>query len=121
MNLSACSRRLSGSIRARALSMTASVGQPLGLRSSNTLSSLDIRGHDVLWTSESGGDNALDALGFISGATPTGICKQATFAALGRPPPVRAPRKAENDTASTPSRHPSAGPLWRPAALCSST
>ncbi|KAH9847264.1 hypothetical protein C2E23DRAFT_526978 [Lenzites betulinus] len=126
MALSACSRRLSGSVRARALSGTASGGQPLGLRSSNTLSGLDALSHDLDGPilCAAGKDNALDALGFFVSSPPAAASKLLGLTALGRLPPARrAQLDAENDAEHTLQRprRPSAGPLWRPSALCSSS
>ena len=94
--LSTCSRRISGSVRTRALSMTTSGSHPLGLRSSNTLSSLDLlAAQDALKASISTSGStgcALDALGFLSCSTSVNSnTKHHSFATLGRIPPPRKP------------------------------
>ncbi|EIW57185.1 uncharacterized protein TRAVEDRAFT_29376, partial [Trametes versicolor FP-101664 SS1] len=123
MALSACSRRLSGSVRARACSVTLSTAsQPLAFRSSNTLSGLDALCHDTPALCTSGKDTALDAvgLGLLAGSAHAPSHKQLGLSALGRPRPARRSPN-ENDAADTLRRQPSAGPLWRPPGLCSST
>ncbi len=94
MALSACSRRLSGSVRARACSVTLSTAsQPLAFRSSNTLSGLDALCRDTAALCTSGKDTALDAvgLGLLAGPAPaTASHKHLGLSALGRPrPPAR--------------------------------
>lgn len=92
MALSACSRRLSGSVRARACSVTLSTAsQPLAFRSSNTLSGLDALCHDTPALCTSGKDTALDAvgLGLLAGSAHAPSHKQLGLSALGRPRPAR--------------------------------
>ncbi|KAI0366163.1 hypothetical protein BV20DRAFT_902720, partial [Pilatotrama ljubarskyi] len=120
MALSACSRRLSGTVRSRALSVSASGGHAPGLRTSSTLSSLDNLCGDVAM-SVSGQDNALDTLQVLSSSTLGPPRKGLNFATLGRARPARRSQDAENDTESAFPRKPSAGTLWRPGVLCSST
>ncbi|KAI0822572.1 hypothetical protein BC628DRAFT_670784 [Trametes gibbosa] len=124
--LSACSRRLSGTVRARALSGAASGGQPLGFRTSNTYSSLDalalnLEGPTIECAAVK--DNGLDALGFSIASPLVASSKLLGLTALGRPPPARCLQLDENDAEHTLQlpRRPSAGLLWRPSTLCTSS
>ncbi|KAI0351744.1 hypothetical protein OH77DRAFT_850479 [Trametes cingulata] len=100
MALSACSRRLSGSVRSRALSVSAAGGHPVGLRSSSTLSTLHNLDEDAAGACISGKENGFDALGFHLTANPTldRCSKGLGFATLGRPRPAR---QTQNGTSRT--------------------
>lgn len=92
MALSACSRRLSGSVRPRACSVTLSTTcQPLAFRSSNTLSGLDALCRDTPILCTPGKDTALDAVGLgrFTESAPASSHKHLGLSALGRPRPAR--------------------------------
>lgn len=122
MALSACSRRLSGSVRARACSVTLSTAsQPLAFRSSNTLSGLDALCRETPALCTSGKDTALDAvgLGLLAGPAPAHSHKHLGLSALGRPRPAR--RSPDGASHSLSVKQPAPARVQSACRLCSSS